>query len=177
MTLLVLYLLAILDGLLCGCRTAMGRCPLIRTYSYYVRALMRGFVAAQIASLLGLLALFLVFNFSAHRNELRGDLELSAGHMLWIFLPYAAVVLFSLALRLVPSTDLRSATSVFALGPLTAIRPIVMAIGVLSGIYSSHFWETRVLGLTVLGLMLSVELVLNYLADRKQTREILEHVR
>ena len=41
--------------------------------------------------------------------------------MLWIFLPYGALVLFNLALRLLPSTDIRSATSVFMLGLLTAM--------------------------------------------------------
>jgi hypothetical protein len=174
-TLLVLYFLASLDGLLCGCRTSMGRCPLIRTRPYYMRALVQGLLAAQVASLLGLLSLFLVLRFSSHRIELRADLESSAGRMLWIFLPYAAIVLLSLSLRLVPSTDLRSATSVFALGPLTAVRPIMM-VGVLAGIYSSLFWQTRILGVIVLLLMLSIEVVLNYFAARKQAAEILEHL-
>jgi len=176
MTLLVLYLLASLDGLLCGCRTAMGRCPLIHTQWYYVRALLRGFLAAQLASFVGLLFLFLVVSFSSHRAELRDDLQSSAGRMLWVFLPYAATVLFSLSLRLVPSIDLRSATSVFALGPLTAIRPVIMIAGVLTGIYSSRFWETRILGFVVLFLMLAIEGVLNYFAARKQATEILERV-
>ena len=176
MTLLVLYLLASLDGLLCGCRTSMGRCALIHTRSYYVRALVRGLLAAQVAGLLGLLSLFLVLRFSSHRIELRADLESSAGRMLWIFLPYAAIVLLALSLRFVPSTDLRSATSVFALGPLTAVRAVIMIVGVLAGIYCSLFWQTRILGVIVLLLMLSIEAVLNYFAARKQAAEILERL-
>ena len=174
MTLLVLYFLASLDGLLCGCRTSMGRCPLIRTRSYYMRTLVRGLLAAQAASLLGLLSLFLVLRFSSHSIALRADLESSAGRMLLIFLPYAAIVLLSLSLRFVPSIDLRSATSVFALGPLTAVRPVIMIVGVLAGIYSSLFWQTRILGVIVLLLMFSIEVVLNYFAARKQAAEILE---
>src|ERR1700756_2115596 len=119
MTLLILYLLASLDGLLCGCRAAMGRCPLIRLRPYYVVALLRGFFAAQVASLIAIIALALVFLLTPHRGELRGDLELAARRILWTFLPYAATVLFSLAVRLLPSTDIRSASSVFLLGPLT----------------------------------------------------------
>jgi hypothetical protein len=172
MTLLILYLLASLDGLLCGCRTAMGRCPLIRLRPYYVAALLRGFFAAQVASLIAIIALAFVFLLTPHRVELRGELELAATRMLWIFLPYAATVLFSLALRLLPSTDVRSASSVFLLGPLTAIRPLLMTAGVLFGIYAARFRETRLLGLLVLTLMLSVEIVLNRLADRRQSLQI-----
>jgi hypothetical protein len=46
--------------------------------------------------------------------------------MPWIFVPYAIAVVGSLMLSVIPSTDLRSATSVFALGPLSAIRSLVM---------------------------------------------------
>jgi cytochrome bd-type quinol oxidase subunit 2 len=172
MTLLTLYLLASLDGLLCGCRTAMGRCPLIHLRPYYARALVRGFVAAQIASALALSALSVVFLLTPHRSELQSDLESAARRMLWIFLPYAAAVLSALGLRLVPSTDTRSASSVFFLGPLTAIRPFLMFAGVLFGIYNARLWETRLLGLIVLTLMLSVEAILNRQASRHQSRQI-----
>jgi len=63
------------------------------------------FLAAQFASLLGLLSLlFLPVVFPSHRFELRGDLESSAARMLWVFLPYAFIVLLSLSLLLMPST-------------------------------------------------------------------------
>jgi hypothetical protein len=172
LTLFALYLLATLDGLLCGCRTALGRCPLIGKRSFYVRALFHGFLAAQIASFFSLSVLVLVFHFSSYRLELHTDLEAAARRMLQIFVPYAAAVLFNLALRLVPSTDLRSANSVFALGPLTALRPLLMIAGVLYGIWHAHRFETRLLGLFVLALMLSIESVLNHLAKRDQTRQI-----
>ena len=57
MTLFILYLLALLDGLLCGLRTSMGRHPFIRKRAYYARAAMRGISGAQIISTLALLAL------------------------------------------------------------------------------------------------------------------------
>jgi len=172
MTLLILYLLASLDGLLCGCRTAMGRCPLIRLRPYYGNSLVRGFVAAQIASIIAAVALACVLLFTPHRSELVADLQAAARRMLWIFLPYAAAVLSALALRLLPSTDIRSASSVFFLGPLTAIRPFLMFVGVLFGIYSARWGETRLLGLIVLTLMLTIEAVLNRLAALQQSRQI-----
>jgi len=170
--LLSLYLLALLDGLLCGLRASMGRCPLIRKRGYYTRASIRGIIGAQIISTLALIVLLLTAAFSTHRGALRADLEVAATHMLWIFLPYAALVLFNLGLRLLPSTDIRSATSVFMLGPLTAIRPLVMVAGILYGISASRLLATRLLALFILVLMLSLEFALNYRAGRAQSLQI-----
>lgn len=150
----------------------MGRCPLIRKHSYYTRALLRGLVGAQVVSMLALAALLLTSVFSSRRDVLRADLESAAGRMLWVFLPYAVLVLFNLALRLIPSTDLRSATSVFMLGPLTAVRPFVMIVGVLYGISASDLLETRLLGSFILALMLSLEFILNRRAARAQATQI-----
>lgn len=172
MTLLFLYLLTLLDGLLCGLRTSMGRCPLIRKRSYYIHALFRGIAASQVVSVLALAALLLVNALSSRRYALRADLEASAGRMLLVFLPYAALVLLNLAFRLIPSTDIRSATSVLMLGPLTAIRPLIMIGGVLYGISGSDLLETRFLGIFILALMLSLEFALNRCASRAQAFEI-----
>jgi hypothetical protein len=171
-TLFVLFLLASLDGALCGCRTCMGRHPYIRKTKYYVMGVLRGVVAAQIASWISLLVLFITLSFTADRSLLRQDLESAAGRMLLVFLPYAALVLLNLALRLVPSIDLRSATSVFFLGPLTAIRPLVMIAGVLYGIWQAQLRATTFLGLFVLILMLSMEFALNLYNSRLQQRQI-----
>jgi hypothetical protein len=92
--------------------------------------------------------------------------------MLWIFVPYANAVVGSLMLRVIPSTDLRSATSVFALGPLSAIRSLVMIMGVVYGAATSRLAETKLLGAFVLLLMLSMEIALNFLAARAQARQI-----
>jgi hypothetical protein len=172
LTLLALYLLALLDGLLCGLRASMGRCAVIRKSGYYRRAALQGVVGAQMISTLALVALVLVAATSSDRADVREDLEGAARRMLWVFLPYAILVLSNLGLRLVPSNDIRSATSVFMLGPLTAIRPLVMIVGVLYGIYSSRLLETGVLGTFVLVLMLSLEFALNWRAGRRQEREV-----
>jgi hypothetical protein len=170
--LLLLYGLALLDGLLCGARVSMGRSAVIRKRSYYVRAQFRGLIGAQMVSTIALAALMLVWTATSHRTELRADLEAAAGGMLWVFVPYAVLVVGNILVRLVPSTDIRSATSVLMLGPLTAIRPLVMVAGVTYGIASSALWETRLLGIFVLGLMLGLEFVLNVRAAREQRREI-----
>jgi hypothetical protein len=57
MTLLILYLLTLLDGLLCGLRTSMGQSAWIGKRGYYTRAAIGGIVGAQIVSTLALAAL------------------------------------------------------------------------------------------------------------------------
>ncbi len=172
MTLFTLYLLALLDGLLCGARVSMGRCALIHKRRYYLRNALHGMIGAQVISMIALLALLLAVRFSGHRGELRADLQAAAGRMLWVFVPYAIAVVGSLLLRLIPSTDVRSATSVFALGPLSAIRSLVMIVGAVYGVAHSRLAETQLLGAFVLLLMLSLEFVLNSLAARVQARQI-----
>ena len=172
MTLLVLYLLATLDGALCGFRAFAGRSALIYKRTYYARATLRGAVAAQVASFLSLLVLLLTVALSHHRAELLADLESAAGRMLWIFLPYAAAVLINLALRALPSTDIRAATSVMVLGPLTGLRPFVMIAGVVYGVWSANLIETKLLGVFVLLGMLSLETFLNRSAARMQERDL-----
>lgn len=176
MMLLLLYVLALLDGLLCGARVSMGRSGLIRKRAYYIRAQVRGLIGAQIVSTVALAAVILVWLTTKNRAELQTDLEAAAGRMMWVFLPYATLVLGNILLRLAPSTDIRSATSVMMLGPLTAIRPLVMIAGVVYGIYTTALWGTRLLGIFILMLMLSLEFVLNLRAGRKQEREIRELV-
>jgi len=172
MTLLVLFLLASLDGALCGCRTCMGRHPFIRKTKYYVAGVLRGVLAAQIASWLSLALLLAVYFHSPNKTFLRLDLQAAAGRMLYIFLPYAALVLANLAMRAFPSVDLRSATSVLFLGPLTALRPFVMILGVLVGIWRSQLDNTIFLGLFVLTFMLSLDFALNLYNSRHQERQI-----
>jgi hypothetical protein len=172
MTLLALYLLATLDGALCGFRAFAGRSALIHKRPYYTGAILRGAMAAQGASFLSLGVLLVATALSHHRSELRGDLAAAAGRMLWIFTPYAAAVLFHLSLRALPSTDIRAATSVMVLGPLTGLRPFVMIAGVLYGVRSSQLLETKFLGIFVLAAMLLLESLLSRIAAHKQEREL-----
>jgi len=145
---------------------------LIRKNIYYAKGVLRGVFAAQVVSGFSLICLLLVVAFTRNPQLLRADLVESARRMLFVFLPYAALVLANIALRIIPSTDLRSATSVFFLGPLTGIRPFVMIAGVVAGIWRAQLHQTVFLGLFVLALMLSVEFTLNSYCNRLQQRQI-----
>src|SRR5262249_29112182 len=172
MTLLALYFLATLDGAFCGFRAFAGRSALIHKRKYYLRAMLRGAISAQVVSFLSLGVLPVAVALSSQRSELRGDLEAAAGRMLWFFLPYAAAVLFHLSLRALPSTDIRAATSVMVLGPLTGLRPFVMIAGVFYGVWPSRLLETKFLGMFILGAMLVLENCLDRIALKRQEREL-----
>ncbi len=75
-------------------------------------------------------------------------------------------------LRLVPSIDLRSATSVFFLGPLTALRPSVMILGVSFGIWRAQLHTRIFLGLLAIALILFLDFILILFNSRKQQAEI-----
>ncbi len=164
MTLVVLYLLATVDGAFCGYRSAAGRSALIDKRAYYRRAMMRGALWAQIAAVVAAGALLAAWKLAPERGALIADLRHAALRMLWVFVPYAAVIFGSFAVRALPSTDLRSATSVMIFGPMTALRPFVAFAGVLYGIVPAGRWETKLLGAFVLALMLALEPLLDRIA-------------
>ena len=170
MSLAALYVLATLDGMLCGFRVAAGRCALIDKHVYYRRAMLRGMMWAQGASVLAALALAVVWAFAPDRPGLIDDLSEAAHRMLWVFVPYAVIVVGALIVRAVPSTDVRSATSVMILGPMTGLRPFVTIAGVIYGILPATRWETRLLGVFVLALMMALEPLLNRLEESNPTK-------
>ena len=172
MILFVLYVLASLDGALCGFRTGAGRCALIHTRRFNVRSMLRGFVVAQGACAAALVVLLLAFFTSGNAALLLADLDQAAVRMVEVFGGYAALVLVNLSLRLLPSVDIRSATSVMILGPLTALRPAVMVTGTIYGVGPSRLLTTKLLGGFVLALMLGLEWILNRMNDRIQEREL-----
>lgn len=167
MNLLVLYILATLDGAFCGYRAAAGRSALIEKTRYYRNALLRGAGLVQAAvALTGVLMVGLLA-LSPERNDLIYDLLTAAARMLRVYLPYTAIIVVAFAVRLLPSVDFRSATSVFIFGPMTALRPLVAIAGVIYGILPAHRAQTRFLGIIVLALMFAVQVSLDRIAARE----------
>ena len=170
MTLVLLYVLAMLDGMLCGFRVAARR-PLVDKRSDYRKAMMRGLLWGQIAAILAAMALGVVWKFAPDRPALLSDLLGAAHRMLWLFLPYTAIVLGVLLARAIGSTDIRSATRVMVRGPMTGLRPFVTVAGVVFGIVPAARWETRLLGVFILALMLSLGPLLDRIVEIRQRAE------
>lgn len=80
------------------------------------------------------------------------ELWAAAWRMVTVYGPYATVLLVSLLVRLLPSVDVRSASSVIVFGPLTLIRPFVILAGAIYGPFTSSRLEVVALGAWVVTL-------------------------
>lgn len=160
---ILLYLLATIDAACCGYRDAAARSALIRKDAYYRRALFRGAIFGQGAiAAAGLLILAFIM-FSSDPALLIHDLNEAGRRMLLVYLPYAIIVVVALSLRLIPSVDLRSITSMLIFGPFILIRPFIAVAGVAWAMIAVPRLEIILLGLLVLLLMLSLEPFLGWI--------------
>jgi hypothetical protein len=160
---ILLYLLATIDAACCGYRDAAARSALIRKEAYYRRALLRGAIFGQ-AAIVVAGALILVFIIlSSDRALLINDLNEAGRRMLLVYLPYAIIIVVAFGLRLIPSVDLRSITSLLIFGPFIFIRPFIAVAGLAWAVIAVPRVEILLLGLLVLLLMLSLEPFLGWL--------------
>lgn len=157
MILVALYLLATIDGALCGIRSSAGRSALIHKRRDYIASMLYGAYCAQIAAAVSGAALLVSWYASAERTGLARELIAAAERMLWVLVPYAVVIFASFLVRWIPSTDIRSATSVLIFGPMTALRPLIAVAAAVYGIVPAHSWVVRMLGVFILGLMFWVQ--------------------
>lgn len=157
MILLGLWILATLDAAFAGYRAAAGRNALINKRRYYLRAMILGAICGQLAATLAAAIILLSFALTPDRNGLLRDYQLAGAHMLVVYIPYAAIILFALIVRLIPSVDIRSITSTLIFGPFTLIRPVVAIAGLAYGVLAAPRMETAVVGATILMMMLGLE--------------------
>lgn len=167
---LTLYALATVDSAFIGYREAAGRSALIRKGAYYRRALLRGALWGQAAVALAGACLLCVYAASDDREGLlRGLLE-AGRRMLCVYVPYALVVTAAFAVRLAPSVDVKSLTSVLIFGPFLLARPFVVAAGVAWGVAVVNRADVTALGVLVLSEMLLLERFLLWLRARREKR-------
>jgi hypothetical protein len=157
---LLLWVLATVDAAFIGYREAAGRSALINKGAYYRRAMMRGALFGQIAVGIAGAAVALMLVLSPEPLALVHQLQEVGSRMLTVYIPYALIIVIAFAVRVVPSVDLRSLTSVLIFGPFTLIRPLVVVAGVAWGVLSAPSLATLLLGMLILSLMLSLEWIM-----------------
>jgi hypothetical protein len=159
MTALLLWALATIDAAFIGYREAAGRSALIDKGAYYRRAMIRGALFGQIAVGIVGVAIAVMLILSPEPLALVHELQEAGSRMLTVYIPYALIILIAFAVRVAPSVDLRSITSVLIFGPFTLIRPVVVVAGVVWSFLSAPSLVTLLLSLLILSLMLSLEWV------------------
>ncbi len=157
---LLLWALATMDAACSGYRAAAGRSGLIRKRAYYRRAVIKGMLAGQVAVAIAGAAIAALTIVMPDADALTRELIEAGRQMLEIYLPYAAVILGALGLRLFRSVDIRSLTSTIVFGPLTLIRPAVAVAGLGLGVIKKPRAELVLLSVLILEMMLSLERVL-----------------
>ena len=143
--------LAIVDAAFAGFRAAAGRNARIFKRAYYARHLLLGslFGALLVAALGALTGLLLAA--SADPGGRYAELVAVGQRMLWVFVPYAGLVLSALALYLVSDHDLRAFATVAILGPFTLLRPWLIAAAAAVGLRATTDPAVCVLTLTACG--------------------------
>ncbi|MEK7485099.1 MAG: hypothetical protein AABZ60_12295 [Planctomycetota bacterium] len=162
MTFFLLYILATFDSAFCGYRAAAGQNALISKKIYYRRAMKIGSFYGQCAIAVAAVVGSLLLLFSASSTLLVKS-YLQAGYcLLQIYLPYAGILCVAFLLRLIPSVDIQSLTSVFVFGPFTLLRPAVAVAGFAWALFGVPQMEVMIMACVILPMMLSMEWFLEH---------------
>ncbi|MCA8919367.1 MAG: hypothetical protein KDB68_10615 [Planctomycetes bacterium] len=167
---LTLFLLATLDAIFVGYRDATGRSGLVRKRSYYGRAMLRGGLVGQFPIAVIGVTVTLCFLHAPDFQGLWRAFEVYGETLIWVFAPYAVIVLLAFIPRLTPSVDVRSMTNVVVFGPFTAARPFLVVAASMLAAWRAPRIETLVLTGVIILCMLSLEPALNQLWQRNWCR-------
>ena len=157
LTFLPLYLLATCDAAFSGYRAAAGWNALLFKRGYYLRAMVGGALWGQLAVAPAGLVAGLLAMWSHSPSQVLDDYSTAGARLVQVYLPYAGLIGLAFLLRLVPSVDVRSMTSVLVFGPLTLLRPVVAVGGVVWALFQVPRAEVAVTAAVVLAMMLSLE--------------------
>lgn len=133
----LLACLALADGAFAGFRAGAGRNARIRKKAYNLRGARRG-MAMSGAGLAATAAVLLPG--LASRGLRYSDLTDAGTRMLMVLVPYAVVVLASLAAYVLLPVRESTFVILVGLGPLTLARPFVVAAAVVAAGADAHDW-------------------------------------
>jgi hypothetical protein len=164
-TLIVLYVLAGLDAMFSGICAASGRTALIHKRAYYARSMLYGFAWGQVACLVALLILRGAAALASDSQQAIDEMVSVGQRMAVVYVCYAAVVLFTFAVRTIPTVDVRSITSVVGFGPLTLLRPYVIVAGLAWGLAMQPSLTVASAAILIAGMMVPFRIWLNLMLD------------
>lgn len=127
--LLILYVLAVIDGMFVGYRDATGRNPYLAKEKYYLRAMLWAIGLVHIALLFIGGAVAMTLWLASDPGATTSSLEAVAATMRTVYLAYAVCVALGFCAYALPSYDLRSYITISTFGMLTLLRPAVIVLG------------------------------------------------
>ena len=167
MTVVGLATLALFDVLLSGFRAAAGRDGRIAKPPYYRAALPRS-LAAGVVVVGGNAALVAALVATSAEPAAAWDELLRAGaRCVDVFGVFATATLIALLFWFAPIRELRIVPTLVVLGPLTLVRPLVIAGGLGYAVAGEPGWRVGLVALAAGASMLAVERVVGrHYADR-----------
>lgn len=154
---LAVTILALFDAMLSGFRAAAGRDGRIDKRTYVRRAVGRGLVFGTVV--IGANALFVaVLVATADDPQAAWRTFVDAGRtIVLVFAGFAAATTAAVAFWLSPVAETRVLATVIVLGPLTLIRPWVIAAGLAVAVLGTGDPRVAVAAMTAGGSMLALE--------------------
>jgi hypothetical protein len=158
-TVAALVSLALFDAVLSGVRAAAGRDGRIDKPPYYRAALPRALavgvavVAANAALAAGLVAC------AAEPAAVWANLLRAGARAVDVFGVFATVTLLALLFWFAPFRELRIVPTLVVLGPLTLVRPLVIAAGLLHAAIGASDWRVWLVAGCAGASMLGVEAI------------------
>lgn len=142
-----LWILVSLDCALMGYRLAMGRSALLDKRRYHQRRSLRAAAVGQPA--LAAVTLLTACLVTAGPEGIDGAFNAAMVRVLAVALPYAACILATTAVCILPSVSARTAASIVIFGPFTLVRPVVVIGAVLYAVLPDPRWQLVLVGLIV----------------------------
>jgi len=142
-----LWILVSLDCALMGYRLAMGRSALLDKRRYHQRRSLRAAAVGQPA--LAAVTLLTACLVAAGPVGIDGAFNAAMVRLLVVAVPYAACILATTAVCILPSVSARTAASIVIFGPFTLIRPLVVSIAVLYAVLPDPRWQLVLVGFIV----------------------------
>lgn len=152
-TAILLGVLALFDGLLAGFRAAAGRDGRIDKRHYFRFAIGRAALGGVVLLALNV-ALVAVLVLSGDRSVVWAELVRAGELCVWIFGSFATLTIAAMVFWFSPIPEYRLLSSIIVLGPLTLLRPFVIAGGLVlacAGTSEPRVWIAAIAaGLTML---------------------------
>jgi hypothetical protein len=152
-------LLAILDALLSGFRAAAGREGRIGKETYYAGAIARGAIAGIIVVAVNA-ALTWALVASAPEPAITWRAVVDAGALSVSVFRFAALVAFLAIFYWFAGGEVRIVPTLLVLGPLTLLRPLVIAGVLLYAVWPAADWRVWMVAFLAGGSMLGIEWIL-----------------
>ncbi|MFE4000682.1 hypothetical protein ACFX43_18035 [Nocardioides sp. YIM B13467] len=158
MSLVILFLLGLLDAASCGFRSAQGRSGLVNHSAEDRAGMLRGAVVFVLLAFPALVVLGLDLRV---RGQGVDAYATAAGVFLLVIAPFAAVVLLALAAYGILRWELRYLASAMILGPCIFLRPYVVAAAAVVAVARAGEAGMTIAAVFAVAAVLAVEPILD----------------